>query len=195
MSLRPQLRSSALDEVGDQMADRGSRPWAVYFVRRAKKRRYDLESDAKSLRELLESLKDGEAWKPLGLASWNLLCELEVGLSPEQVDAICSAQPGATVRAVLGKHGGDRKSEAVKNQDNNVILIKGNNPEYLTHRIARDHPEIKLEDFPSVRQAALKAGIVEPSFQCPKDPTKAARRLRRHFDGDRLKQLIELLSR
>lgn len=201
MSLRPQLRSSALDEVGDQMAEPGSRAWAIYFVRRAKKKRYDLESDAKSLRELLDDLESGGAWKPLGLASFNMLCELEVGLLPEQVDAIRSAQPGATVGAALGGHGGDHKSKEFRNQIDNVKLIHdgGNDSSYLAARLERDHPDIKAQldagAFRSVRQAALKAGIVEPSFQCPKDLEKAATRLKRHFDGDRLKQLIDLLTR
>ena len=187
-------RTSALDELGDQMAKAGTRPWAIYFVGRAKKARYDFESDAKSLRELLDDLEEGEAWKPLGLASFDMLCELMVGLSPEQMDAIRSANPGATIKAVLGKHGGDRKSEAVKDQDSKSTSI-GRSSDYRLARIARDHPEINVQDFPSVRQAALKAGIVEPSFQCPKDPTKAAKRLRRHFDGERLTQLVDLLSR
>lgn len=41
----------------------------------------------------------------------------------------------------------------------------GTNAAYLTRRIARDHPAIlermKAGDFPSVRAAALEAGIVK----------------------------------
>lgn len=67
------------------------------------------------------------------------------------VEALASATPGETVAGVMqrakvakpiDKQGGDRKSEKAKNQDDNVILIKGNAADYLTRRIARDHPEI-----------------------------------------------------
>ena len=54
---------------------------------------------------------------------------------------------------------------------------------------------MKAGEFPSVRAAALEAGIVKPSFQCPADPVKAARRLRRHFKGERLAALLSELAR
>ena len=89
-----------------------------------------------------------------------------------------------------------------KPSDDNVISRStglGNAAPYLTARIARDRPDIlarmKAGEFPSVRAAALEAGIVDPTFTCPLDPVKAARRILRHFTGDRLTQLISELSK
>lgn len=50
----------------------------------------------------------------------------------------------------MGKHGGDRKSEEVKNQDANMHLDNADNnrpyksslnPDYLLDRIERDYPD------------------------------------------------------
>ena len=96
---------------------------------------------------------------------------------------------------------GPRTLEERSNSDNITINStgKGTAAAYLTARIARDRPDIlarmKAGEFPSVRAAALEAGIVEPTFSCPTDPVKAARRIRRHFTGDRLHRLIEELSK
>jgi hypothetical protein len=106
------------------------------------------------------------------------------------------------------REGAGRKSAAAdppegtqKNQGNNITLkrIRGDSPDYLTARIARDRPDIiermRAGEFKSVRAAALEAGIVEPTVIIPLDPVKAARRLRRHFEGDRLAALIAALQR
>src|SRR5208337_1592089 len=78
-------------------------------------------------------------------------------------------------------------------------FIKGSTSSYVAARIARDHPDIlermKAGEFPSVRAAAIEAGIVEPSFNCPCDPVKAARRLLKHFQGERLDTLLAELRR
>ena len=67
--------------------------------------------------------------------------------------------------------GGDFKSEEYKsklhcNLDTQIKLSnKGNSQDYLLARLARDHPEIldgyERGDYPSVRQAAIAAGIVK----------------------------------
>jgi hypothetical protein len=68
----------------------------------------------------------------------------------------------------LNLNGGDRKSE---NYENQIDIVKpihqgGNDSEYLTARIKRDHPEIldrmKRGEFKSVRSAAIEAGIIVP---------------------------------
>ncbi len=80
----------------------------------------------------------------------------------------------------LVEHGGDRKSDI---QVDNVNLNKGGeNSEYLTARIARDNPEIlermKAGEFPSVRAAALEAGIVQRRVSVPIEQTLGCRRAR-----------------
>jgi hypothetical protein len=57
----------------------------------------------------------------------------------------------------------------------------GNDPDYLTSRIARDRPDVlermKAGGFPSVRAAALGAGIVRRTIIIPMEPAAAARSL------------------
>jgi len=70
----------------------------------------------------------------------------------------------------LGEHGGDRKSEDVFRQGDNITLVeRGTSATYLAARLKRDFPEIadKLAAglFRSVRAAAKAAGIVrEPDI-------------------------------
>jgi hypothetical protein len=99
---------------------------------------------------------------------------------------------------VLGKHGGDRKSE---DQVDNVKLKHegGNHSTYLIARLARDHPAISRQleagGYPSVRAAAIEAGIVKPMAQIrTDDPTRAAAAILRHFQGSRLDALIHALA-
>jgi len=64
---------------------------------------------------------------------------------------------------------------------NDSPTIRGsNNAKYLTARIARDHPEIhermKAGEFKSVRQAAMKAGIVKPEKRYTGTPIERAKK-------------------
>jgi hypothetical protein len=53
------------------------------------------------------------------------------------------AIPGVTVGAVLGKHGGDRKTDEFKNQGDHITLVCGTTgAPYLRARLARDAPDI-----------------------------------------------------
>jgi hypothetical protein len=77
----------------------------------------------------------------------------------------------------LAEHGGDRSGE----QHDNVILTGlGNSADYLTARIAHDHPDIlermKAGEFRSVRAAAIKAGIVRTMTSRPLSSTAGATR-------------------
>ena len=75
----------------------------------------------------------------------------------------------------------------------------GTSAEYLTARIARDHPAI-LEDmkqgkYKSVRAAAIDAGIVDPEktrrFQLPTDPVAAGRYLAYRVDKEWLMECVD----
>lgn len=73
----------------------------------------------------------------------------------------------------------------------------GTTADYLTARIARDHPAI-LQDmkdgkYRSVRQAALAAGIVRPRASLyADDPDAAAAFLAKHFEPDDIKKITNL---
>jgi len=75
-------------------------------------------------------------------------------------------------------------------------LNGSDNPDYLTARIARDRPDILAEmqagTYPSVRAAALAAGIVKARVSVPLDTARAAAVLLRHFDKQ---ELIDALLR
>jgi hypothetical protein len=183
------VRVSALDDIGNPDAPPGSQPWARWFVDRAKKRRNDMKSDAKALVEIIDELDQFEAWRPLGYASAGMLYELEVGLLPEELDRLRKAKAGDTVEVALAKRGRPKKGEE---KGDAITLKRGSTGgPYLVARLARDFPEIKARldagEFKSVRAAALEAGIVVPSFLCPDDPVKAARRIKKRFQGDALR--------
>jgi hypothetical protein len=191
------LRNSVLDDVGNPDATPGSAAWARWFVLRAKKYRKDLESDATSLRELIEKLSKHEAWKALGLASFSMLCTIEIGLSQEELDRLNAAAPGATVGAVLGAHGGDRRSDEAKDQGTNSTLIRGSTQPYTLARLDRDHPalaeRVRAGEL-TPNAAAIQAGFRTRMLSVPLDPARAARILVKHLQPEQVKALIIALS-
>jgi hypothetical protein len=118
--------------------------------------------------------------------SLDAMLKAEVGLPAREVRRqITTAKDRA--KALEGKkirtHGGDRRSSEMVQGD--IVTLnetgKGNAAEYLTRRIARDHPDLfermKAGEFRSVRAAAIEAGIA-PRTQTIRvdDPASAARR-------------------
>ncbi len=64
--------------------------------------------------------------------------------SPDDIKAIRDAKRG-TIRDAIGPHGGDRKSESVRdNQADNVSLKShGNSQSYTIRRLLRDEPDLE----------------------------------------------------
>jgi hypothetical protein len=155
------VRVSALDEIGDRDAPIGSRPWALWVVSQAKMQREELERDASLLRDLIAKMQKHEAWKPLGVPSFDMLCTTQLRLSADEVSAVLKARKGQSLGTVLGTHGGKRE----KGQDGKSNLTKGGvlSPAYLAARLRRDHPDAVFDESVrgSVRQAAIAAGIVK----------------------------------
>ncbi len=155
------VRVSALDEAGDRDAPVGSRPWAVWVVRQAKLRREEVERDASLLRDLIAKMQKHEAWKVLGVPSFDMLCTTQLRLSADEVSAVLKARKGQTVGAVLRRVG---RPKAGANVDNiNISGSGGTDPAYLAARLRRDHPDAVFDESVrgSVRQAAIAAGIVK----------------------------------
>ena len=154
------VRVSALDEAGDRDAPVGSRPWAVWVVRQAKLRREEVERDASLLRDLIAKMQKHEAWKVLGVPSFDMLCTTQLRLSADEVSAVLKARKGQSLGVVLGKHGGKRQKGK---QVDNVKLKGGNQVAFLAARLRRDHPDAVFDESVrgSVRQAAIAAGIVK----------------------------------
>jgi len=151
---------SALDEIGDRDAPVGSRPWALWVVGQAKLQREELERDASALRRLIGKMQRHEAWKALGVPSFDMLCTTQLRLSADEVSAVLKARKGQSLGVVLGRHGGKRKKGE---QVDNIKLKGGTQSAYLAARLRRDHPDADFDESVrgSVRQAAIAAGIVK----------------------------------
>jgi len=157
----PSVRVSALDEIGDRDAPIGSRPWALWVVSQAKMQREELERDASLLRDLIAKMQRHEAWKALGVPSFDMLCTTQLRLSSDEVDAVLKARKGQSLGTVLRSHGGKRKGDGF--QPSERRLKYGETVEYLAERLRRDHPDAVFDESVrgSVRQAAIAAGIVK----------------------------------
>lgn len=97
-------------------------------------------------------------------------------------------------------HGGDRRSDEFKTEDQvtNGHLESGPNEQSrVAKRLVRDHADlfdrVKAGDL-SLHKAGIEAGFVADEFSCPKDPAKAAQRLRRHFTGERFAELARAMG-
>lgn len=156
----PSVRVSALDEIGDRDAPIGSRPWALWVVSQAKVQREELERDASLLRDLIAKMRKHEAWKALGVPSFDMLCATQLRLSSDEVDAVLKARKGQSVGAVLRKVG---RPKAGEGNDSNRSISAGAGPAYLAARLRRDHPDAVFDESVrgSVRAAAIAAGIVK----------------------------------
>jgi len=81
---------------------------------------------------------------------------------PQKLVKNAKRQKGAQQRATTAAPMRVPGRPPADNQGNNVTLIRGNNPEYLTARIARDRPDIlermKAGEYKSVRAAGKDGG-------------------------------------
>jgi hypothetical protein len=153
------VRVSALDEVGDRDAPVGSKPWALWVVGQAKLQRDELERDASALRRLIGKMQKHEAWKALGVPSFDMLCTTQLRLSADEVSAVLKARKGQSLGVVLGRHGGKRQ----KGQQDRSSTLPERGNSYLAARLRRDHPDAVFDESVrgSVRKAAIAAGIVK----------------------------------
>jgi hypothetical protein len=155
------VRVSALDEVGDRDAPVGSKLWALWVVGQAKLQRDELERDASALRRLIGKMQKHEAWKALGVPSFDMLCTTQLRLSADEVSAVLKARKGQSVGAVLRKVGRPKAGE--ENGANSTVSRGSTQSAYLAARLRRDHPDAVFDESVrgSVRQAAIAAGIVK----------------------------------
>ena len=145
----------------------------------------NLERDAGFFSRMVEGVREYDAWKVIGFASFEDFCKAELGKTLCEVEQIVSgvrvlqatgrtapiterqARTAAEALAAapkLATHG--RPTKGNENKGNIVTLkARGNSKEFLAARINRDHPEIaervKAGEFKSIRAAAIVAGIVK----------------------------------
>jgi len=118
------------------------------------------------------------------------------------VNAIIDERKTAEARAQEPKfialdRGPHTDSERESNPDDIRNSGYGTSAEYLTARIARDHPDVlsrmRSGEFKSVRQAALSVGIVRPRASVyVDDPDKVSEFLAKHFEIDDIKRIADL---
>jgi hypothetical protein len=185
------------------------------------------ENDARYLLDKINKLKKAGTWpsrlegKP---KTWERFCSEVLGYDAAYIQkiaegvAVLEAQGvhaptvrqavDAATRAEVAKPQrtnsegklGNKNASKVRNDVDNVKVVSqgGNNADYLTARIARDHPAIlarmKRGEFKSVRAAAKEAGLVRDEIRVLRDPHLAARALKRAFNRAEINMLIKALS-
>jgi hypothetical protein len=123
--------------------------------------RKDNQQTGSRLQDLIEVFKDHAGWQELGHLSWEDFCERRLQKSPTEVETEVTLRAQTKARAM---EPAKLNPPQTNGASDNCNMQFGNSADYLTARIARDHPEIlesmKEGKYRSVRQAAIEAGIV-----------------------------------
>jgi hypothetical protein len=148
-------------------------------------------------RELLRFVEDAEQmYAVLGYASVEDLVRRGLDLDPQQVgwavEGLRQLKPNEPITyewaQKLGKHGGDRKSEAVKDQGSNTTLkLPGRGAAYILARLDRDgHAELAAK----VRTGKISANAaaIEAGFRQQKTPLERVRAVFRKMTRTELRQ-------
>ena len=211
-------RYSVLGEVGDLAATPGSREWAVAVRLRIHAALSSVKGESQHIESMIGLMREHRGYRSLTdsrgrpFATYEgFCCERQpfgLGYRPADIDRIIGerkareAKDRAEAALPLMPNGGDRKS---RDQLDVIKLIAsapisgGTSADYLAARIARDRPDIldrmKAGEYPSVRAAALDAGIVKRTATIPLDPTRAARIIVKHFTPEAARTLAAELLR
>lgn len=174
------------------------------------------DSDCRGLVGRVLELQRDDYWRQFN-DDWSEFCLEAFGRPAEWIEQVMEGvrvlhlqepsrfdQPLPASEAIeLKAHGGDRRSEQVRQDQVDNINLKpkgGTQAEYIKARLRRDHPEIAEElqqgKHRSARAAGIAAGFVKdvPTIRMA-DPVKAAKLVHSRLDPDFLKQfLAELLK-
>ena len=212
-------RRSVLDELGNKDAEPGSKDWAVGVLRDIQSTLNDINGDAAHLKVMVGLFREHKGYRlltngrnrPFGL--WDqFVSEPQphgLGVDPDDLDQTIKERTARQAQELAeeaeddpimkpqekGKLGG-RGNKKDSTQDTSFSRTSSS---HLARRIAAERPDIlkrmKAGEFPSVKAAAREAGIIQPSFECPADPVKAAARLRKRFTGEALEILLRELTK
>lgn len=178
---------SAAEVIGDLCAPEGSRHWCVGMRVEIQRLLDDHRRDHEALQRCVESFVSLKGWTALidakgkPFASYADFCRARkphgLGRDPAEIDQLLkegAAKKSPQARAENPPVLLDGPGPATEEEKANGVLNTNRpdrgstNADYLTARIARDHPDVlarmKAGEFPSVRAAAKVAGIV-------RDPT------------------------
>ena len=170
------------DDIGDPDAPVGSIPRIKWAIAQTERFLEPTDRDISNLQHWLGVLESTDSWTPLGYISYELMCVDKFHLEAGDLRAIKEAKKGQCIGSVVTKakaqgalkeqgnpapsgHNQHTPEGDRANPDNIRVTGYGTDPTYLARRMMRDAPEIfaQLEagKFPSVRAAAIAAGIVK----------------------------------
>jgi hypothetical protein len=193
-------------DVGDPGAPIGSPAWckASHAELCAAKHRTDHE--VKLLKYGLLEFRQKERWRLIcdndgrAFQSWEDYVQYPepngLGMPAESAKAVMEeVNDKALLGEVLGRHGGDHKSQVFRDQVGNANLMStgGTTRPYILARLERDgHGELAARvraGEMSARAAALQAGIRRPP-----DPLRMILRLLPRLDAEQCRRLREALD-
>jgi hypothetical protein len=190
----------------DRLAESPREKWAAIISERRYYLKTNIDYDCRCLVQYVAEAE--EFYAELGYDSAESMILEAYDIQPEQAWAAVaylsgrtSPEPVGLTEAALLSHGGDRRSEqARQDQDYNVSLKQqGNSADYIKARLRRDHPEIaeQLEqgEFKSARQAGIAAGFVKnvPAIRLVDDINVIAQKLCQHLNPEQRRALAEAL--
>lgn len=205
-----ELRRVDWDETGNLHAELGSRSWAIAVRNKAQSFLYDERSNARYLKGMIDLLAEHHGYRSLDdqdgsrFPSFEAFCRARppfgLGYDLDALNTIIEERKSAQARAQAPKP--LRESRRPTNDERAVKvdvinLNGGTGADYLTARIARDHPAIlermRAGEFSSVRAAARAAGIVKPRVSVAvDDPDKVSAFLAKHFEPAEIRKIADL---
>jgi hypothetical protein len=205
------VRTSVLDEIGDLYAEKGSRAWAIAVRHRIRSLIGDAESNAMHLQGMIEVIKETEGYRQLEdregvpFASYESFCVAGypwgLGYDPDVVAYIVAereAAQSAQARAAAPKERPKMGRPSVTDESRSDATTLGRGADYLTKRIEEERPDIlermKTGEYPSVRRAAMDAGIVKPTVTHGVSADAFARAALKHLTDDQIEALVEMLE-
>lgn len=188
------------EELALFTAQPGTEEWAMRKKQRLQEKIDAAEDDIINLDIEAVDFIQGEGWRllprnedgdPFRVFKEFALAERPYGLGCTEKQfrimlAVCDAMTPTQERAMEAQ----ARSQGVKLHNNNNEVVQGTSADYLTARIARDHPSIYdgmlRGEYRSVRQAAIEAGIVNSKtrYSLPDDPIAAGRYLAQRVDKE-----------
>lgn len=187
-------RNTALDDLGDPDAPPGSIAWTIAVSRTCSSRLKDYTSSAKFAGTTLLALKKHRGWHSMGFVSFDAFLIDQFDITEQQAELLMDAHESRTVGQVLGKHGGDRKSEKAKDQGSNTTLVDRGR-DYTMARLRRDNPELAAQVEAgelSANAAAIQAGFRHPTCSVVTDDVeKAVTTLLKHYSKADIRKALK----